>query len=656
VASAARRGRARIAAATGAAFAAALLGSWAAGSQVVASGGSNIGVTDVAAECGAAVPPGEVRCFARVLTSTAQPHAGSSVVGGYSPADLQAAYGMSSATGGQGQKIGIVDVADDPNAETDLATYRQNFGLPPCTTANGCFTKAMVGAPQPNAAWSREISLDLDMASAACPNCGIVLVEVPADASGGATVPVILQGVTLAKQLGATVISLSLGSSEYSNETLSDPQLQNLGVPVVVASGDSGYGVSYPAASRFVTAVGGTTLQRAGSARGWSETAWRGTGSGCSVYEAKPTWQHDSGCGRRTTNDIALVADPATGVAVYNSFGAGGWETLGGTSVGAPLLAGMDALKGGAAAPTAGQNVYFTQLFDVVSGSNGACAPAYLCTAGIGYDGPTGMGTPAGANIGPSTPPTSGYWLVASDGGIFSFGNAVFSGSTGAIRLNQPVVGMARTLSGAGYWLVASDGGIFSFGDAVFHGSTGGIRLNQPIVAMAATPSGLGYWLVASDGGVFSFGDARFEGSTGATRLNKPIVGMASTPSGLGYWLVASDGGIFSFGDAAFQGSTGATRLNQPIVGMARTPSGLGYWLVASDGGIFSFGSAPFEGSTGAIRLNKPIVSVAATPAGLGYWLVASDGGVFSFGDAVFEGSTGGTQLNRPIQGMAATG
>ncbi len=238
-----------------------------------------------------------------------------------------------------------------------------------------------------------------------------------------------------------------------------------------------------------------------------------------------------------------------------------------------------------------------------------------------------------------STVDGRGYWNVASDGGIFSFGDAAFYGSTGAIRLNRPVVGMAATPSGHGYWLVASDGGIFSFGDAAFYGSTGAIRLNQPVVGMAATPSGHGYWLVASDGGIFSFGDAAFYGSTGAIRLNRWVVGMAATPSGHGYWLVAADGGIFSFGDAAFQGSTGAIRLNQPVVGMAATPRGHGYWLVASDGGIFSFGDAAFYGSTGNIRLNLPVVGMAATPSGGGYWFAAADGGMFSFGNAAFYGS-----------------
>ncbi|MDP9388274.1 MAG: VCBS repeat-containing protein [Actinomycetota bacterium] len=207
-----------------------------------------------------------------------------------------------------------------------------------------------------------------------------------------------------------------------------------------------------------------------------------------------------------------------------------------------------------------------------------------------------------------------GYWMVASDGGIFAFCGARFFGSTGAIRLNQPIVGMAGTPSGNGYWLVARDGGIFAFGDAVFRGSTGAIRLNQPIVGMARTPSGNGYWLVAADGGIFAFGDAVFRGSTGAIRLNQPIRGMAATPSGGGYWLVASDGGIFAFGDAVFRGSTGAIRLNQPIVGMSPRENGTGYWLVASDGGIFAF-NAPFFGSTGAIRLNQPMVGMAVPGA-----------------------------------------
>jgi Tol biopolymer transport system component/ribosomal protein L24E len=239
---------------------------------------------------------------------------------------------------------------------------------------------------------------------------------------------------------------------------------------------------------------------------------------------------------------------------------------------------------------------------------------------------PGGPLSPGGPSVGPGPGPGSNeihlpaipsrYWLTAGDGGVFSFGSstmpASFFGSTGNIKLAQPIVGMAATPSGKGYWFVASDGGIFSFGDAKFFGSTGNIKLAKPIVGMASTPSGNGYWMVASDGGIFSFGDAKFFGSTGNIKLAKPIVGMASTPSGNGYWMVASDGGIFSFGDAKFFGSTGNIKLAKPIVGMAATRTGQGYWFVASDGGIFSYGDAGFNGSTGNIKLAKPIVGMAA--------------------------------------------
>jgi len=260
--------------------------------------------------------------------------------------------------------------------------------------------------------------------------------------------------------------------------------------------------------------------------------------------------------------------------------------------------------------------------------SSGATAPAGAATAG----------------------PSSGYWMVASDGGIFAYGGAKFFGSTGAIRLNMPIVGMAATPSGNGYWLVASDGGIFSFGDAHFWGSTGAIKLNRPIVGMAATPSGNGYWLVASDGGIFAFGDAGFYGSTGSIKLNKPITGMTPSGSGHGYRMVATDGGIFSFGDAAFFGSTGGQALARPISGMAPTPSGKGYWLVGSDGTIFAFGDA---GSLGSATALKSVAALAPTATGNGYWAVGADGSLAAFGDATDLGHPTGA-LSRPIVGMAA--
>ncbi|MGE3835920.1 MAG: glycoside hydrolase family 26 protein, partial [Acidimicrobiia bacterium] len=204
---------------------------------------------------------------------------------------------------------------------------------------------------------------------------------------------------------------------------------------------------------------------------------------------------------------------------------------------------------------------------------------------------------------------------------------AAFHGSTGAIALNQPIVGMATTPSGNGYWLVASDGGVFSYGDAAFHGSTGAIALNQPIVGMATTPSGNGYWLIARDGGVFSYGDAAFHGSTGAIALLQPITGGTATPSGRGYWLVAADGGIFSFGDAPFHGSNGGGSLGQAVVAMAPTGDGHGYWLAGAAGAVGAHGNAPDFPATWA---PAPIVGMAPTASGQGFWLATSAGDVLS--------------------------
>ena len=253
-------------------------------------------------------------------------------------------------------------------------------------------------------------------------------------------------------------------------------------------------------------------------------------------------------------------------------------------------------------------------------------------------------GSPAFA-ANPTPPPNS----------VVPFGSTAI-GANSVTNANAPIVGMAATRDGAGYWLTGSDGGIFSYGDAHFFGSAGAVHLNAPIVGIAATPDGGGYWLVASDGGIFSYGDASFFGSTGSLRLNAPIVGMAATRDGGGYWLVASDGGIFSYGDAAFAGSAGSLRLNAPVVGMAAAPDGGGYWLAARDGGIFSYGDAAFEGSAGALHLNAPVTGMAATPDGSGYWLAARDGGVFTYGDAPYFGSLGGTSLPGPVVALAASG
>jgi hypothetical protein len=321
---------------------------------------------------------------------------------GYGPSDLQSAYSLPSGTAGAGQTVAIVDAYDDVTAENDLAVYRAQYGLAPCTTASGCFKKVnQTGGstpPSANASWGQEISLDIDMVSAICPNCHILLVE-----ANSASFADLGTAVNTAASLGGNAISNSYGGGESSAETTTyDAYYNHPGHAITVSSGDNGYGVEYPAASRYVTAVGGTSLSRASNSRGWSETVWSGAGSGCSAYEPKPSWQTDTGCARRTVADVSAVANPSTGVAVYDSTayrGASGWMVFGGTSVASPVIASVYALAGNGGSVNYGSSPYgnLSALFDVTSGSNGSCGSSYLCTGETGYDGPTGNGTPNGA-------------------------------------------------------------------------------------------------------------------------------------------------------------------------------------------------------------------------------------------------------------------
>ncbi len=341
---------------------------------------------------------GAARCHSLVVVDASGTPLATTAPAGYGPADLQSAYALS-ATGGAGQTVAIVDAYDDPYAESDLGVYRSQFGLPACTTANGCFRKVDQNGgtsyPRANASWSEEISLDVDMVSAICPSCRILLVEASSNSFANLSA-----AVDEAAKLGATEISNSYGGSEYSSETSDQSHYNHPGVAITVSSGDGGYGVEFPAASQYVTAVGGTSLARASNTRGWSETVWSGAGSGCSAYISKPTWQTDAGCARRTVADVAADADPNTGVAVYDSYayrGAKGWLVFGGTSVASPIIASVYALAGNAGSVTYGSYPYAhtTSLFDVTSGSNGSCG-TYLCNGVAGYDGPTGNGTPNG--------------------------------------------------------------------------------------------------------------------------------------------------------------------------------------------------------------------------------------------------------------------
>ncbi|MDH6489044.1 S53 family peptidase [Streptomyces sp. SAI-127] len=344
-----------------------------------------------------------------MTAKTLKPNATSATPTGYGPSDLQSAYGLTaaSASNGSGETIAIVDAYDDPNAAADLATYRSYYGLPACTTANGCFKKvgqtgSTTSLPTADSGWAGEISLDLDMVSAIAPNAKILLVE-----ASSSSMTNLGKAVNEAVTLGAKFVSNSYGGSESSSDTSYDSSYFNHpGVAITVSAGDEGYGAEYPAASKYVTAVGGTKLSTSSTSRGWTESVWKtssteGTGSGCSSYDAKPSWQTDTGCTKRMIADVSAVADPATGVSVYDSYGADGtgWNTYGGTSASSPIIASVYALAG-----TPGSSDYPAQypyldtsaLNDVTSGNNGTCSTSYFCTARSGYDGPTGLGTPEG--------------------------------------------------------------------------------------------------------------------------------------------------------------------------------------------------------------------------------------------------------------------
>lgn len=381
----------------------------------------------VAARRACATPgKGAARCHALERTDVV-PHAvrdalaAPAVISGYTPAQLQSAYGLTSAAlaKGTGLTVAVVDAYDSPTAESDLAAYRAQFGLPACTTANGCFRKvnqdgssAVAGLPPFNDGWAREIALDLDMVSAICPNCSILLVE-----AQDAMMDNLGASVNTAVALGARFVSNSYGGPEFPDVDLLDGWYYDQpGVVITASTGDYGFenegavgfaGNEYPAVSPHVVAVGGTRLVTAANARGWSESAWSGAGSGCSLYEPKPAWQKDTGCATRMVADVSAVADPATGVAVvYNGF----WGVLGGTSAAAPVIAAAYALAGTPATESYPVSFPYSRrgLNDAVGGNNGSCSPspAYWCNGVVGYDGPTGLGTPSGTTpfTGPSVP------------------------------------------------------------------------------------------------------------------------------------------------------------------------------------------------------------------------------------------------------------
>jgi hypothetical protein len=366
--------------------------------------------------CGA-VAPGMARCHAHIVTDArGNPLTRAAPVGvagrntvtqsfvpsGFGATDLRTAYGIT-ANGSPTTTVAIVDAFGYNNAEADMGVYRAQFGLPACTTANSCFAKVNQNGqsrnyPPQDSGWAGETALDLDMVSAMCPGCHILLVE--ANTNGNDN---LAQSVNTAVNLGATIVSNSYGGGEGGSQT-DEPSYNHTGVIITASSGDDGFGTQFPASSPHVVAVGGTHMVRSATTRGFTETVWTGAGSGCSTIYTKPAWQTDALCTKRMEADVSAVADPNTGVAFYAPSGFGfksAWGVVGGTSVAAPLIAGVYGSTGNAHTQVFGSNLYAapsTAFNDVTSGHNGTCGGTYFCTAGAGYDGPTGLGTPAGAS------------------------------------------------------------------------------------------------------------------------------------------------------------------------------------------------------------------------------------------------------------------
>jgi hypothetical protein len=541
--------------------------------------------------------PGDLACFAlrRTGPALATIPAGvdpAAAVSGYGPTDIESAYNLPSNLG-SGKTVAIVDAQDNPDAESDLATYRSQFGLPACTTANGCFRKinqngATSPLPSPNTGWGGEIALDLEMVSATCPLCKILLVEAnsASDANLGTA-------VNQAVAQGAVAVSNSYGGSESSSDpTTGATYYQHPGVAITAASGDEGYEVEFPASSPYVTAVGGTSLSRSSNARGWTEKVWstsssEGAGSGCSRYETKPSFQTDTGCARRTVADVSADADPATGVAVYDAYGSGGWTVFGGTSVASPIIASVYAM----ASPPAA-NAYPNQypyadpsgLYDVTTGSTATCTPAYLCTAEVGYDGPTGLGTPDGvAAFGPVAV-SSDFSVAVSPTSV-----SVAPGSHATATVSTTVTsGSAQSVSLSASGLPS--GVTASFAPATI---TSGSSSTLTLSAAAGTASGTGTVTITATG-------------TSATHTTMLTLTVGSSPSNDFSLSVSPTSASVTAGNSA-----GATVSTAVTSGSAESVS-----LGAS--GLPSGASASFAPAsvTSGSSSTLTITTASSTPAG----------------------------------------
>ncbi|HEV7466216.1 MAG TPA: S8 family serine peptidase, partial [Candidatus Dormibacteraeota bacterium] len=575
--------------------------------------------------------------------------------GGYTANQLQAAYALP-VSSGSGQVIAVVDAFDTPSAEADLAVYRARFNLPPCTTANGCFRKITMGGGSAEPwGWDIETSLDLDMASAGCPNCGLILVEARSDGFGD-----IYPAIQRAIDAGATEVSMSFGMPENPDQLNHDHLFNHPGIAFTAATGDCGYGVSYPAASPYVAAVGGTTLLPAGNLRGWTETAWvggpadagcptsapSGAGSGCSRFERKPSWQSDGGCASRTVADVAAVSDLSTGVAVYDS-AAGGWMPIGGTSAAAPFIAGAWALSGGLGYYSPGAQSFYQNagsINDITANTRPAgvsCNPRYLCNATPAYDGPTGIGSLVGGLVTPAL-----VTAPSSTGGT-AFG---VSWSPGA----GVVVGSYTiwVQDNSGPWVRWTDTSATS---ATFHGFPGHTYTLHAEVHNgrfdSGPPNGLGdattsisssaqtgpfTGLYAVDGyGVLHPGSSPPPVATAAWPGWNIVRGAAMAPGGQGGYVLDGFGGIHPFG------ASGAMPPVLPTSGywsgwdiargLAIAPAGQGGYTVDGWGGVHPIGDAPLVNATSYWPnwdIARGITLDACDPGGHSGWVLDGWGGV----------------------------
>ncbi|MEU5047530.1 putative Ig domain-containing protein [Streptomyces griseorubiginosus] len=489
---------------------------------------------------------GHASCFAQRRTDIKQRLAtalAAAAPSGLSPANLHSAYNLPS-TGGSGLTVAVVDAYNDPNAESDLATYRSQYGLSACTKANGCFkqvsqTGSTTSLPTNDTGWAGEEALDIDMVSAVCPNCNITLVE--ANSANDTDLGI---AENEAVSLGAKVVSNSWGGSEASSQTSEDTSyFKHPGVAITVSAGDSAYGAEYPATSQYVTAVGGTALSTSSNSRGWTESVWKtssteGTGSGCSAYDPKPSWQTDTGCSKRMEADVSAVADPATGVAVYDTYGGSGWAVYGGTSASAPIIAGVYALAG-----TPGSGDYPAKypyshtgnLYDVTSGNNGSCSPSYFCTATTGYDGPTGWGTPNGTTAFTAGTSTGNTVTVTNPGS-----QSTTTGGTVSLQISATdSAGATLTYSASGLPTGLS---ISSSGKITGTASTAG---TYQVTVTAKDSTG------ASGSTSFTW----TVGSTGGTCTSSQLLGNAGFESGNTTWTASSGVITNGTGESAHGGS-----------------------------------------------------------------------------------------------------